>query len=231
LFAPTPGIMVRNVSIEQLTEVANSVRSNKDVRMGNHSFRLLTPGGEIPRGDLFSWDLAAGKALGRRVPGPLAEIVARPSADIRTKADAYARRHNLSDRLGIRVRVEENPKHGRRPRRIRRELDQLLKSIIRIPWYTRVFVATDSEYIQQMLASHFTDTTFLPKQFDLQEPTGRYVHRQDKDALFTFVQEVDCLCRCRKIINISGFLNDHSVRQKCIREPFREAAYMHVVRR
>jgi SUMO ligase MMS21 Smc5/6 complex component len=73
---------------------------------------------------------------------------------------------------------------------------------------------------QQKLAAHFCDTTFPPKQFDLLESTGRYVHRQDKDAMTMFLQEVECLCRCRRIINIGGFLNEASVRDKVIEGPY-----------
>jgi hypothetical protein len=52
-------------------------------------------------------------------------------------------------------------------------------------------VVTDSEYVQERLTAHFSDAKFLPKAFDLEEPTGRYVHRQDKDALTTFLKDAE----------------------------------------
>ncbi len=128
------------------------------------------------------------------------------------------------DRVGIRVRVEEIDSGKRKPHRIQTELDEVVKSIIRIPWYVKVFVVTDSEYIQQMLASHFADCVFLPKNFDLTQSTGRYIHRLDKAAMVTFLKEVDCLCRCRKIVNIGGFPNDASVQHKMIEPPYADAA-------
>jgi len=79
-----------------------------------------------------------------------------------------------------------------------------------------VFIATDSDYIQQRLLSHFIDSRFLSKRFELREQTGGYVHRTDKDAMLTFLKEVSCLCACRHIINYGGFLNENSVRYKFI---------------
>jgi hypothetical protein len=52
------------------------------------------------------------------------------------------------------------------------------------------------------------------------EPTGRYVDRQDKEAMFTFLKEVECLCQCRNIINSGGFHQDSSVRHKILEEPY-----------
>jgi hypothetical protein len=228
LFSPISGVEVINISAEQLGDLMQCLRAKKNVRMGNKTFRPVVPG-SIPRGDLFSWDLSVSSALADLVPGRPVPTLAKPSAKILREVDAYVRKHGVEGRLGIRVRVEERLGRDRKPHRTKRELDEVLKSIVRIPWYTRVFVATDSEYIQQMLASHFTDMRFMPKKFDLEESSGRYVHRQDKEAMFTFLKEVDCLCRCKRIINIGRFLNDHSVREKWLSEPYREAAYMHLV--
>jgi hypothetical protein len=44
--------------------------------------------------------------------------------------------------------------------------------------------------------------------------------------MVTFMKEVDCLCRCRRIINIGGFLNDDSVEHKLLEEPYEDAALM-----
>jgi hypothetical protein len=156
--------------------------------------------------------------------------VAKPAAAIQGQANAWIRAHRIAHRLGIRVRVEESRSRNRKPHRVKRELDQVVRSLIRIPWYAPVFVATDSEYIQQMLASHFVDTSFLPKKFDLQEPTGRYVHRQDKEAMVTFLREICCLCACPRIINIGGFLNEAQVSNKVMEEPYEAAAFLHVKR-
>lgn len=228
LFSPIPGIAVSNISAEGLDDLFRKVRARKSVRLGDKLFQPFAPG-FTPCGNLVSWDLRASSALADLVPGRPLTILARPSARVLGDLNTYVRNHGIDSRLGIRIRVEESLRRDRKPHRIKRELDEVLKSIVRIPWYTRVFVATDSEYVQQLLASHFSDTRFLPKKFDLQESTGRYVHRQDKAAMFTFLKEVACLCRCKRIINIGGFLNDESVRQKWMLEPYREAAYMHLV--
>jgi hypothetical protein len=227
LLAPIPGVRVLNVRSEQLGDVERCARSGKDVTIGQTTVRLYRPGQPI-RGDFFSWDLRDAWALAKLVPGRLRHLVAPPSPQIKNQADAYARRHGLAHRLGIRVRVEEFPYRDRKPHRLRRELDQVVKSIVRIPWYAKVFVATDSEYMQQMLASHFGDARFLTKKFDLQHPTGRYVHRLDKHAMFTFIQEVECLRQCSRIINIGGFLNDQAVAQRIMGEPYADATLMHL---
>jgi len=230
LFAPVPGVRVVNLSPEQLSEVAHCAKMSRNIRAGGRVFRVFRPG-DTPNGSLFSWDLIPSKALARLTAHTWRQVGALPAARIRAHTKVYARAHGIEARLGVRVRVEEILSRTRRPRRIMRELNETVKSIVRIPWYTRVFLATDSEYIQQMLASHFKDSIFLPKNFDTQEPTGRYVQRQDKDAMVTFLKEVDCLCHCGRIINIGGFLNDNSVKYKTMHPPYSEAAYMHMARR
>jgi hypothetical protein len=230
LFAPVPGISVTNVTAQKLTEVANCAKSGRSILFGNQLFRAFRPGGPLPD-NVFSWDLAGCGDLARLIPGRPPQVVASPSPAIRAQALAYIRAHRVGDRLGIRVRVEEYRSRNRKPRRVMRELDEVVKSIVRVPWYTQVFLATDSEYVQQMLASHFTDVRFLFKKFDLQEPTGRYVHRQDRDAMFTFLKEVDCLCHCKRIINVGGFLNERSVEHKILEEPYEEAAHLNLIRR
>jgi hypothetical protein len=93
-----------------------------------------------------------------------------------------------------------------------------------------VFIATYSEYVQRMLVAHFADARFLPKEFTHVEETGRYVHRDDKHAMETFVKEVGCLCACGMIISFGGFLNDSAVQSKIIKEPYSEAALLNVKR-
>jgi hypothetical protein len=105
-----------------------------------------------------------------------------------------------------------------------------LYALYRIPWYVKVFIATDSEYVQKTLLAHFSDAKVLPKHFDHSEATGRYVHRADKAAMRTFLKEVGCLCACRRVINIGGFLNEGLVMPKLLHEPYEEAAFLHVRR-
>ena len=230
LFRPIPGIQITNFSAEQINQLAHHTKLNKTIKMGSRLFTIVGFS-DSASGDLFSWDLRGARALATLVPGRgVVPIQVRPSPRILAEVDAYVHRHGVENRLGIRVRVEESPSANRKPHRIKAELDEVIKSLVSIPWYTPVFVATDSEYIQQMLASHFADIRFLAKSFDLKESTGRYVHRQDKQAMFTFIKEVECLCRCRKIINIGRFLNDYSVKQKWLSEPYRETAAMDLVR-
>ncbi|HKD08958.1 MAG TPA: hypothetical protein VKB79_23850 [Bryobacteraceae bacterium] len=230
LLAPVRGVVVHDVLREHLSEIERISRNGDRIRLGNLDFQIFRPERK-PIGNVFSWDLRCASALGDLGPRPWKQIVARPAAPIRREADAFARAYAISQRIGIRVRVDEIDSGRRKPHRLQRELDDVVKSIIRIPWYAKVFVVTDSEYIQQMLASHFADCVFVPKNFDLTQSTGRYVHRQDKAAMVTFLKEVDCLCRCRKIIDIGGFLNDASVRHKIVGPPYDDAVLMQLTYR
>jgi hypothetical protein len=217
-----PDVRVANISMEQVIRIARRIQQGSAIVVGGQSLRVFRPG-EEPEPKLFSWDFRGGGALARLIPGRERDIVVRAAPAIRSQVATWLCLHGVTDRLGIRVRVEEGLHSPRRPRRIKRELDEILRSLRRIPSNTPVFVVTDSEYIQRGLASHFTDTRFLPKQFDFVEPTGRYVHRKDKEAMFTFLKEVECLCQCRKIINIGGFHQDSSVRHKILEEPYNES--------
>src|SRR5260370_25982868 len=162
----------------------------------------------------LSWDLSGTNTWQRLVPSkshPPTPAAAAPAPEIRTKDAAYIRRHDMTRRVGIRVRVTESMVDGRKPRRIQRELNDTVKAIIRMPWHVPVFVVTDSEYIQRMLASHFHDTRFLPKRFTSKEVSGGYVDRDDAAATRTFLTELVCLSACRKILNIGGFFNEESI--------------------
>ena len=225
LFAPLPGVRIVNISDEALAEVAECAYKKRTITFGSQPlplFRADQPGWKRPD-RFFSWDLTGAFALAREVSGPPKHLVAPVNRFIQERVGAFVRRHGVESRIGIRVRVEEYSERNRKPHRIQRELDEVLASIIRLPWHSRVFIATDSQYIQTMLASHFNDARYIAKQFDLRQKTGNYVHRQDKQAMFTFLEEVDCLCRCRKIINIGGFLNERSVQRKIISEPYTDA--------
>jgi hypothetical protein len=230
LFAPIPGISVTNLLPHQLWELVQSTRSNSRLKLGKKHYEIFRPGLK-PKTDFFCWDIRDSIALKLLSPPPALLITVKPSPPLRREVAGFVYKNRLTERLGIRIRVEENTARSRKPRRIARELDAVVKSIARVPWYVRVFVASDSEYMQQMVASHFPDTVYWPKEFDLQEKTGRYVHRQDKNAMRTFVKEVECLCHCRRIINVAGFLNDHAVRNKTISEPYLDAAPLPLIRR
>jgi hypothetical protein len=226
LLSPVPGVRAINVAEAELKEVERVYRISKSVRLAGQPFTVYKPGG--PLSDrLFAFDLwgdfAQTGALHRRTPPAWQSAEptrATPSAEIRLRADQFIHRHDLRKRVGIRVRVTENPVDGRKPRRIQRELDQAIKSIIRMPWYVRVFVATDSEYVQQMLASHFHDARFWPKRFQEKAEGGRYVHRKDSADMRAFVAEVRCLTACGKIINVGGFMNEESIYNKTIYPPY-----------
>ena len=227
LFAPVPGIHLENTSSEELKAITSCVASGAPVRYKGESLKVLRPGA-APLDRFFSWDLDGSGALAKLNPGAMKSLPAKPCATLQAQLDAYVKKNEINDRLGIRVRVDELPQQKRKPHRIQSELDAVLRSLLRIPWYARVFIATDSEYIQQALVSHFVDSRFLPKKFDLQHPTGRYVHRCDKQAMVTFIKEVSFLCACRKVINIGGFLNDGLVHSRLIQEPYDAAAFLHV---
>jgi hypothetical protein len=175
---------------------------------------------ETPVDRFFAWDCKTAEALGKRVPGAIPVVAAKICPALQAQVDVYVAANSFQQRLGIRVRVTEQPTDWRRPRRLRDELDEALESLRKIPRHYPVFLATDSEYIQHALLSHFTDARFLPKNFDLKEETGGYVHRQDKDAMFTFLREVGCLSACRQVISVGGFLNDRTLGRKVIREPY-----------
>jgi len=162
LFAPIPRVRVTNISPDQLSEAEHCARRGQDVRVGERSFSCFRPG-DTPKGSLFSWDLIASGALARLASPSWRQVVVQPAATIRAHTRAYARAHQIDRRLGIRVRVEEGTSAKRKPRRIIQDLNETVKSIITIPWYAKVFLATDSEYIQQMLALHFHDARFLPR--------------------------------------------------------------------
>jgi len=226
LLAPVPGVQVINVPEQELLALEQAYRGSKSVRFRKQSFSVYRSGTALSDRMLaydLSWDLGASTALEKLVPSrfhPALPVCANPSVDIRKKAGAYIRQHALMGRVGIRVRVTESPDDGRTLRRIQKDLDDTVKSLIRMPWFVRVFVVTDSEYIQQMLASHFHDTRFLPKKFPSQEVGGSYIDRHDADAMRKFLTEVACLAACWKIINIGGFVNEESVCAKILQPPY-----------
>jgi hypothetical protein len=162
---------------------------------------------------MFAFNLPASNYLQSLVPNSACaklRLLALPNEAIRADVNTLVRDHRLTERIGIRVRVTETPRDKRRPHRIKAELDDCLAPILRLPRVMPVFIVTDSEYIQQALAVHFPSAVFLPKKFVLMQNGSRYVLRADKPAMLTFLKEAFCLCACRRVINIGGFLNDQA---------------------
>jgi hypothetical protein len=231
LFAPVPGIRIINVSEAELKEIERLYRCSNSLRFRGHTLAVYRPGRAL-QDRIFAFDLwgdfAETTALHARVPPsfqPNEALRATPSREIQRKAATYIRQHELPKRVGIRIRVTENPNDGRKPRRIQHELDQTLRSVIRIPWYVRVFVVTDSEYVQLMLLSHFCDARVLPKRFANRETGGGYVNRRDPAAMRGFVMEVACLAACRLIVNIGGFINEEFLGAKIIQPPWQRGVF------
>jgi hypothetical protein len=229
ILAPVSGVRMINVSEDELKEVEGIYRHSRAIRFEGKHFAAYKPGYPLVS-QMFAFDLwgdfAATTSLQRRTPvsrHPIVPTTATPALELCRKADVFIRRHEMKRRVGIRVRVTENPADGRKPRRMQRDLDNTIRSIIRMPWYTRVFVATDSQYIQQMLASHFPDARFLPKKFRDESDGGRYVHRRDPEDMRAFMTEIRCLTSCAKIINVGGFMNEESVYAKVIDPPYDQA--------
>jgi hypothetical protein len=213
---------VINVEEREVNELERASKLSSHIRIQGERVAVYRRGGPISH-KMLAFDLAASEALEDIVPvekRPAAKVAAEPSVAIGRSASVFTRKHDLSRRVGIRVRVTECPADGRKPRRLKADLDQTVKSIIRLPWYTRVFVVTDSEYVQQMLASHFLDTTFLPKRFGDRGACGRYVHRHDPLDMRSFVTEIACLAGCWKIVNIGGVINQDTLCKKMIAPPF-----------
>ncbi len=227
LFAPVPGVEIRNISRDQLKAIKDYCQKDGGFTYEGEPFHMLRP--QQGQGErFFSWDLEGSGNLALLVPRPFPQLLATPSAPLRTEIDTFIRLNRMHERLGIRVRAMELPNQKNRIHRIKSELDGVLHSLYRIPWYVPVFIVTDSEYVQQTLASHFVDSVFFTKKFEETEASGRYVDRDDRQAMKTFIKEVGCLCACKKIISFGGFLNDSSVQSKIIREPYSEAAFMNV---
>jgi len=229
LLAPIPGMRIINVPELELVRIEQSYRRSRSMCLRGQAVSVYRPGRPV-RDRMFAFDLwgdfAQTTALEQLVPPhfrPTLPARALASPALAHQALSSIRRHHIVRRLGIRVRVTENPADGRRLCRHQRELDRAVKSIICIPWHVPVFMVTDSEYIQQMLASHFRDAVFLPKQFTEKAAGGYYVDRRDPAAMRTFVMEVECLAACRKIVNLGGFLNEESFWPKMIYPPYDQA--------
>jgi len=224
LLSAFPGVGIVNISEPEVTRLTLAAGNSAAVSYGGHSYQVVRKGSTASE-RMFCYDLRAARVLWDLIPPsyrPKAYLKAVPTPVIQSHIVPYIKQRQIATRVGIRVRVTESPTDRRKPHRTVRELDDVVRSIASLPWHTRVFVVTDSEYVQQMLASHFFDCLFLRKHFDLREGGTSYVHRQSKHELVTFLKEVMCLCACSRIIDIGGFLNHNSVSSKIIRAPYRE---------
>jgi hypothetical protein len=222
LVTPVPGVRVINVTEKELKEIEATYRRSKTINIRNNRLSTHTPSDEVSD-HMFVFDLwgdfAETTSLYHQVPVLLratAPVVAKPSAELQLQASAFSRKQQLPNRIGIRVRVTENPADGRTLCRVQRELDTAIKSIIRLPWYIPVFIVTDAEYVQQMLSSHFPDSKYFPKTFSDIEKGNTYVNRKDSSAMRTYILEIACLTSCRNILNYGGLINEESVSNKII---------------
>jgi hypothetical protein len=214
LFGPLDSIRVSNISETEVARLDREQQAHDAIEYDGERLDVVRDGCPLTA-RMFGFNLPASGYLERLVPNsarPKMRLLAPPSEAIRRTVDDLVWRHGLRERIGIRVRVTEAPRDKRRPHRIPAELDDCLAPLLRLPAASPVFIVTDSEYIQQALAAHFHDAVCLPKEFDLTENGSRYVHRADKPAMFTFLKEAFCLCECRRVINIGGFLNDQAAR-------------------
>jgi hypothetical protein len=214
LFGPLDSIRVSNISEAEVGRLDRVQQAHDAIDYDGERLDVVRDGCPLTA-RMFGFNLPASGYLERLVPNsarPKMRLLATPSEAIRRAVDDLVWRHGLRERIGIRVRVTEAPRDKRRPHRILAELDDCLAPLLRLPAALPVFIVTDSEYIQQALAAHFHDAVFLPKEFDLTEHGSRYIHRSDKPAMFTFLEEAFCLCECRSVINIGGFLNDQAAR-------------------
>src|SRR5579862_1075500 len=229
LFAAIPGVEVRNISADEVAAIRLSSETDGRFTYDGESLRMIRAN-EPPSERFFSWDLDGAEELARLAGGHCPPLYAKTCRSLQMQVDAYVHENGIWDRLGIRVRATESLNQRSRLHRVKSEMDHVLYALYRIPWYVKVFIATDSEYVQKSLLAHFSNAKVLLKEFDLLEPTGRYVHRGDKKAMLTFLKEVGCLSACRKVISIGGFLNDELIQSKVIKAPYNEAAFMHVKR-
>jgi hypothetical protein len=222
LLSPIPGVRIVNIDQQDLMHLeARSARPRTLTFQGNE-LTIFRPG-DRPSAGMFVFDIASAAALERlapRHPGQAGTLRAVPSRELADLARAYMRDFDIPRRVGVRVRVSECPVDWRKPRRFQRELDQTVTAIARIPWHIRIFLVTDSEYVQQMLASHFRDIRYFPKRFGERERSMHYVSRDDPHAMRTFMAEISCLTSCRKIVNVGGFLNQDLVRAKILAPPY-----------
>jgi hypothetical protein len=227
LLSPVADIQVVNVSEREVNDLERLAAKSKTVRIKGLDLAVYRKGG-TPADKMFAFDLGAAEPLenlARSRAFVTSPLRATPSPQILKHAAAYVRDQNLPRRVGIRVRVTECPIDGRKPRRIQKELDETVKSIIRIPWHFRVFVVTDSEYMQQMLASHFRDVRYLPKRFSERGEGGGYVDRNDQADMQTYMMEVECLMSCWRIVNVGGFINQDLMWSKILKPPYDRALH------
>ena len=164
LFAPIPGVEVRNISAGELAALSYFCQRDGGFTYHGEPFLMLRDG-RIPSERFFSWDLAGSDALARSVRGPHPPLHAKACDSCRRRSMPYVRANGIRERLGIRVRVTESFTQRGKLHRTKSEIDQVLYSLYRIPWYVKVFIATDSEYVQKTLLAHFADAKVSSQTF------------------------------------------------------------------
>ena len=129
LLSPISGVKVLNVSETELNKIEVDYRRSDIVHFRGEPLVAHRPGAMIAD-RLLAFDLwgdfAETSSLKLKVPiesRPNKPLTAAPARELQVRADAFIRKHNLRSRVGIRVRVTENPADGRTLCRIQRELD------------------------------------------------------------------------------------------------------------
>lgn len=216
LLARIRGVRVINLSAAENRALVSCAGHEQGVAIEERVVAVFDPARELPVGPVLCVDLKQAGALASRITATPEALASEIAPVLLGQAMDFCARHVMGERVGIRVRVLESPIPGRKPWRVQAELDDVLAWLIRLPWQTPVFVATDSEYVQQVLACHFASICWLPKCFRETTRTGNYVSRTDADAMKTFMMEVHCLQQVRQVVNVNGFLNDHLVRERTL---------------
>lgn len=214
LFAPEREFSVGDISDDGIRRLRSCLSAGGTVSLGHTVLPVFLPGQQVPQGSFFSWDLLAAGSLRALTSTPMPPLKIRPTPMIEAQAELLIDKYQVTDRIGIRVRVSESARDARRPHRSLQEMNEVAAWLMRIPADEPVFIATDSEYLQDKLRSHFVNALVLPKSFEAIEASGRYVGRQDASAMKTYLLEVECLCACRGIFNIGGFHNENSFKHK-----------------
>ncbi|RYU59706.1 hypothetical protein EWI61_08765 [Methylolobus aquaticus] len=211
LFSPFDNIRITNIAEGENRRLIRALRLQDSIRIGSRLYEVVKQGKKLSK-RMVAFNLLGTACLARRGSrrGQSTEpLVAQPSAIIGREVREFSDQHHLFKRLGIRIRVTEGVKQARRPHRVPEELDECLAPLMRLTEEIPVFLVTDSEYIQDALKSHFKSLVYQAKSFDEFENGSRYVNRSDTGAMLTFLRESFCLGKCRRVIRIGGFLNDH----------------------
>jgi len=99
-------------------------------------------------------------------------IKATPSAELQRHADGFISKTWPGEKIGFGCASLKNPADGRNLRESSANWIPPLSRSSSCLGTLRVFNVTDSEYMQQMLASHFPDSKVLPKKSPRNRRTG-----------------------------------------------------------